>query len=125
MPSKITTPLFLAIAGTIGFDLLPIVFGYGMAMNICFMPYAGLMFFLSYSDRRVLGYATVLSACNPANYLANLSFSFLLAILAIIKEFPAVGQVIQQLGKRRWWWLFLAAFLLIVLSIPFWPSGLR
>jgi hypothetical protein len=96
-----------------------------MALNVCFILYAGIMFVLSYSDPRVLGYATVLSACNPANAQANLSFSFLLAVLTIFKGAPAMGRVTVVLGKRRWWWLFLAAFLLIGLSVPFWPADPR
>ena len=124
-PSKITIPLLLGIAGTIGFNLSPIVLGFGMTMIVCFLVYAGIMLFLSFADRRVLGYATVLSACNPANSLANLSFSFLLAILTIIKGSPAVGRVVWELGKHRWWWLYLSAFILIGLSVPFWPSDLR
>lgn len=123
--SKITDPLFVGIAGTIGFNLSPIMFGYDMPMNFCFIVYAGCMLLLSLKDRRVLGYATVLSACNPANSLANLSFSFLLAILTIFKESPAVGRVVWELGKRRWWRLFLAAFFLIVLSALFWSFDLR
>lgn len=124
-PSKIISPLFLGIAGTIGFNLSPIMFGYDMPMNVCFMVYAGILFVLSFRDRRVLGYATVLSACNLANSQANLSFSFLLALLTIFKESPFRGWVIQELRKDRWWRLFMSAFLLIVLSIPFWPSDLR
>jgi len=123
--SKLTAPLLLGIAGTIGFNVLPILLGYGMPMNFLFVLYAGTMFILSFADRRVLGYATVLAACNPANQQANLSFSFLLAVLTIFKESRAVLRVIRRLGKRRWWWLLLAAFLLIGLSVPFWPSALR
>lgn len=125
MPSKITVPLIMGIAGTIGFNLSPIVFGDGMAMNVCFILYAGVVFALSYADPRVLGYATVLSACNPANAQANLSFSFLLAVLTIVKGAPAMGRVMWVLGKHRWWWLFLGAFLLTGLSVPFWPADLR
>jgi hypothetical protein len=122
---KITLPLIVGIAGTIGFDLSSIALGYGMTMNVFFLLYVGIMFVLSFFDRRVLGYATVLSACNPANYTANLSFSFLLAIVTIFRESAAVGRVIRELGNRRWWWLFLAAFLLVGLSVPSWPPDLR
>lgn len=125
MPSKLTLSLSLGIAGTIGFNLSPIMLGYGMTMNICFVLYAGVMLGLSFMDRRVLGYATVLLACNPANYMANLSFSFLLGVLTILKEAPSAGRVFQDLGKRSWWWLLLAAFLLVGLSVPFWPMELR
>jgi O-antigen ligase len=76
-------------------------------------------------DQRVLGYATVISACNPAIYQANLSFSFLLAVLTLLKEAPSAGRVFQELGKRSWWLLLLVAFLLIGLSVPFWPMDLR
>jgi hypothetical protein len=123
--SKITLPLFLGIVGTIGFDLSPILYGSTMTMNICFALYAAIMFAFSLVDRRVLGYATVLSACNPANATANLSFSFLLAILTIFKEALAAGGVIRGLSRRHWGWLFLASFLLIGLSVPFWPGDLR
>jgi hypothetical protein len=124
-PSKITVPLFLGIAGTIGFNLAPIVLGYGMMMNVCFMLYAGTMLFLSFADRRVLGYATVISACNPANGLAYLSYSFLLAGLTIGKEILGLGQVIWELGKRHWWWFLLAAFMFVWLSVPSWPIDQR
>jgi len=124
-PSKITLPLFVGIAGTIAFNLSPSALGYGASMNVCFMLYAGIMLFLSAGDRRVLGYATVISACNPANTLAYISYSFLLAVLTIFYAFAGLGQVTWELGKRRWWWLYLAAFLLIGLSVPFWPSDLR
>jgi hypothetical protein len=123
--SKLTAPLCVGIAGMVGFNLLPIVFGYGMTMNVLFMLYAGIMIVLSHFDRRVLGYATVLSACNPANYLANLSFSFLLATVTILKEFRSVRRVIPELGNHRWWWLFLASFLLIAPSVLFWNEDLR
>ncbi|MGA2796341.1 MAG: hypothetical protein ABSE63_02055, partial [Thermoguttaceae bacterium] len=124
-PSKITVPLFMGIAGTIGFNLSPIALGYGVAMNLCFILYAGIMFFLSLADRRVLGYAVVLSACNPANGLAYISYSFLLAVLAIFNAFSGLEQVIGELGKRRWWYMYLTAFLFVGLSVPFWPSDLR
>lgn len=123
--SSISNTLILAIAGTIAFNLSPIVLGYGWAMNICFMLYAAVMLVLSLKDRRVLGYATVLLACNPANAQANLSFSFLLAILTILREASAVGRVVQALTHRPWWCLFLAAFLLVGLSVPFWPPASR
>lgn len=123
--AKITTPLFFGIAGTIGFNLSPIVLGCGMPMNVCFVLYAGTMLVLSVADRRVLGYATVLLACNPANALANLSFSFMLAVLTIVGNVSNLGHVIRELAKRRWWWLFLATFALIGLSVPFWPLDLR
>jgi hypothetical protein len=123
--TKVTTPLALSIAGAIIFNLSPILFGYGMMMNLCFMVYGGSMIYLSVNDRRVLGYATVLTACNPANSLANLSFSFLLAILTILANSMALKSVIHELNKDRWWRLFFAAFLLIILSVPFWSFGLR
>lgn len=125
MQSKLTVPLIQGIIGTIGFNLAPIALGYGMAMNVCFVLYAGIMLFLASADRRVLGYATVLSACNLANNQANLSFSFLLAILTIFKEYAALGQVIWKLGKYRWWSLYLAAFLLVAVSVPSWSSDPR
>ena len=125
MPYKIAVPLFVGIIFTFGFNLSPILFGGEMTMNICFLLYAGFMLALSFADRRVLGYATVLSACNPANSIANLSFSLLLAILTIFKEHLALGRVIQELGKSRWWRLFLLAFLLIGLSVPFWNLDMR
>jgi hypothetical protein len=124
-PSKLTIPLIIGILGTVTFDLSPIALGYGMTMNVCFVLFAGLMFVVSFWDRRVLGYATVLSACNPANQQANLSFSFMLAVLTILKESKAVSQVLWALGRRRWWRLFLAAFFLIGLSVLFWPPDMR
>jgi hypothetical protein len=123
--AKITLPLFVGIAGTIVFNLSPIALGYGVGMNLCFMLYAGVMLFLSVADRRVLGYAIVLSACNPANTLAYMSYSFLLAGLTVLYAFSGVGRVIWELGKRRWWYLYLAAFILVGLSVPFWPADLR
>jgi hypothetical protein len=123
--SKITSSLFLGIVVTIGFNLLPIALGFEITMYGCFVLYAGLMVALSFSDRRVLGYATVLSACNPVNNIGYLSFSFLLAVLTILKDAPSLGRVIRELSKRHWWWLFLWSFLLVGLSVPFWPSDLR
>jgi hypothetical protein len=124
-PSKISVPLFLGIAGTIGFNFAPIVLGYDMLMNLCFMVFAGIMLMLSFADKRVLGYATVLTACNPANGLAYMSYSFLLASLTIVKESPSLGRVIWELGKRRWWWFYLAAFVMVWVSVPSWPSDSR
>ncbi len=46
MQSKITIPLLLGILGTIVFNLSPIIFGYGLAMDTFFLAYAGLMFAL-------------------------------------------------------------------------------
>lgn len=123
--ARLTVPLILSIAGTIVFNFSPIVFGSGMTMNFIFLGYAGIMFILSFADRRALGYATVLTACNPGNYEANLSYSFLLAMLTLIKEAPIAGPVIRELRKNSWWVHLLYAFLLIGLSIPMWPLDLR
>jgi hypothetical protein len=124
--SSISFPLLLGIAGTIAFDFLPIVFGYEMTMNLFFILYAVGMLILSFMDRRVLGYATVLSACNAANALSLMQYSFLMAIITIIREYAMVGQLIfRDFSNRKWWWLFLAAFLCIGLSIPFWPMEPR
>jgi hypothetical protein len=125
MQSKLTTPVLLGIVATIGFNLLPIIFGIGMAMNVCFVAYAALMLLLSYGDRRVLGYAAVLTACNLANGETLLSFSFLMAVLAIVKEFLGLGQAIRKLKAHRWWYLYLVAFLLIGLSAIVWITDLR
>ncbi|MDR3414062.1 MAG: hypothetical protein P4L87_24395 [Formivibrio sp.] len=122
---EMSASLFLGVVGAIGFNFAPILLGYGMAMNACFMVYAAIILLLSFADPRVLGYATVLSACNPANSLANLSFSFLLAVLTIIKEFHSAGRVIRELSSRIWWWLLLATFLLILLSVPAWSADTR
>jgi hypothetical protein len=125
MKSNISVPLILGILGTIGFNLSPIIFGSGVTMNICFMLYAGSMFLLSLADRRVLGYATVLSVCNPANWQVYMSYSFLLAGMTVFKDFMGLGQVMRELNKRGWWWLLMAAFFFVVLSVPFWPSDMR
>jgi hypothetical protein len=123
--SRISVPLFVGIVGAIGFNFSPILLGYGMAMNACFLAYASTILFLSFADSRVLGYATVLSACNPANSLANLSFSLLLALLTIIKEYRSVRNLISELGSCRWWLLMLGAFALIIISVPAWSTDMN
>jgi hypothetical protein len=125
MQSKLTTPVLLGIVATIGFNLVPIMFGMRMMTDVCFVPYAWLMLLLSNRDQRVLGYAAVLTACNLANGPTLLSFSFLMAILAIVKEFSELGPAILRLKTHHWWHLYLVAFLLIGLSAPFWITDLR
>lgn len=124
MQSKMNIPLFLAIVLTIGFNLAPIAVGPGMALTALFVPYAGLLFILSLSDRRVLGYGAVLTACNPANDITKLSFSLLLAVVAIGKEFSGIGEVVRELGARGWWKLYVGALLLVGLSVPCWYPSL-
>lgn len=112
----------LGIVSTIAFDLAPTAFGFGLPMNLLFVLYAVVMNALHFSDRRILGYATILSACNPANSQANMSFTVLLAFLTIMREAPNLGRVLREFGKQRWFWALLTAFLLVGLSLPTWPA---
>ncbi len=122
---RLTFAVVAAIGASIGFNLSPIWVGNGLWLNVLFLVYAGFLVFLHFMDTRVLGYAMVLTACNPANYVANLSFSLALAIIILLVRIEALGWAARQLARRGWWVLFLLAFVFIALSIPRWIPNTR
>ena len=125
MQQKLSLPLILGILATVAFNLAPIWLGYGMRMNACFVPYALLICILSLGERRVLGYATLLTACNPANAYAYVSFSLLMAVVTLFAAWDGAWTAARELRKHPWWCLSVAALLGVVITIPFWQPNLR
>ena len=123
--SKITIPLYLSIIVTFLYNLAPILLGYGSSMDLMFLLYSGTMYLLSNKDKRVLGYATVLSASNLANTDAHISYSLLLGILTITKEQASFHRIVRNLWRYFWWRMFLMSFVLVILSVPFWDLSIN
>jgi hypothetical protein len=122
--SRLSVPVILGIIATIVFCLLPIQIGHEYLLYGAFIMYGGLVVLLAALDRRVLGYATVLSVCNPANPF-RIPYPLVLCALVCILYYSHVREVMGRLARTWWWPLFVVAYLGAFLTAPFWGPGLR